>query len=274
MKHYERVVAFKWGMLKMSDEKVITIHDRIPKLKEQRKQRANRRLIFFLSFFFFLILLVVYFQSPLSHVRSIEVSGNYYIADETILKASNIHVGTSMWNIDKDAEANIVAIDEIKSVEIKRVFPTTISINVKEYVRVAYLYEDEKYYPIIETGKFLREIGQEEFPADAPILKNWEQGTVVEELATELTKLPDNIGNRISEIYHTPIDSDPLRITLFMNDGYEVHSTVRNFSELISPYPSIVKELGPGKQGIIHMRMSPYFEEYNTEEAIESEGER
>ncbi|GAE24153.1 cell division protein FtsQ [Halalkalibacter wakoensis JCM 9140] len=37
----------------MSKEKVVTINERIPSLKEQRKQRSNRRLLFFLSFLFY-----------------------------------------------------------------------------------------------------------------------------------------------------------------------------------------------------------------------------
>jgi cell division protein FtsQ len=42
----------------------------------------------------------------------------------------------------------------------------------------------------------------------------------------------------------------------------------------MAPYSSIVSELDPEKKGIIYMRMSPYFEEFNYEEEedIESEG--
>ncbi len=59
---------------------------RIPSLKDQRKQRANRRLLFFLSFFFLLLLLMVYFQSPLSHVRNITVSGTQFIVEEEVIE--------------------------------------------------------------------------------------------------------------------------------------------------------------------------------------------
>ncbi|WP_209125815.1 cell division protein FtsQ/DivIB [Alkalihalobacillus sp. BA299] len=259
----------------MADEKVITINDRIPKLKEQRRQRANRRLIFFLSFFFLLILLVIYFQSPLSHIKTIEVHGNYYLPKEAIVKNSKLNSGTSIWKIDKEEVSdNIMNLKEIETADISRRFPNTVEIHVVEYQRIAYMYQEGKYYPILSTGAFLDELPPHEMPVDAPILKDWEPGSIAQELAAEITKLSDGLFNRISEIYYTPTEADPLRIIVYMNDGHEVHSTVRNFSEKIAPYPSIVKEIDPSKTGVIHMRMTPYFEEFIVEEEEESEGER
>ncbi|WP_216830869.1 cell division protein FtsQ/DivIB [Alkalihalobacterium elongatum] len=258
----------------MVDEKVITINDRIPKLKEQRKQRANRRLIFFLSFFFLLILLVIYFQSPLSHIKTIEVRGNYYLPSETIVKASRLQSGTSIWKLNEDEVIQrLINLKEIESVDLSRKFPNTIELHVVEHQRVAYMYQEGKYFPILSTGVFLDELPPNEMPVDAPILKDWEPGPVAQELATEITKLSDGLFNRISEIYYTPTETDPLRIIVYMNDGFEVHSTVRNFSEKIAPYPSIVKEIDSNKLGIIHMRMTPYFEEFIGEEEEEGEGE-
>ncbi|UTR15185.1 Miff domain-containing protein [Salipaludibacillus sp. LMS25] len=37
----------------MKEKKVIKIEERIPKLKERRKQRSNRRLIMYVSVFFY-----------------------------------------------------------------------------------------------------------------------------------------------------------------------------------------------------------------------------
>ncbi|OLO40800.1 cell division protein FtsQ [Alkalihalophilus pseudofirmus] len=258
----------------MADEKVITINDRIPKLKEQRKQRANRRLIFFLAFFFLLILLVIYFQSPLSHIKTIEVHGNDYLPKEIIVDSSKLSSGTSIWQLDKEEViARIVSLKEIESADISRKFPNKIEIHIVEYQRVAYMYQEGKYYPILSTGAFLEELPPNVMPVDAPILRDWEPGPVAQELAAELTKLSDGLFNRISEIYYTPTEADPLRIIVFMNDGHEVHSTVRDFSDKIAPYPSIVKEIDPNKIGIIHMRMTPYFEEFDVEEEEEGEGE-
>ncbi|MGO4887871.1 cell division protein FtsQ/DivIB [Anaerobacillus sp. MEB173] len=261
----------------MANDKVITIEDRIPKLKSQRKQKSNRRLIMYLSTFFFLILLVIYFQSSLSHITSIAVSGNHYINDESIIDMSGIEEGTSIWNVEQEhVVASIISqLHGISSATVQRKFPNSVEINVTEYSRVAYIFDEGRYFPILETGKILDEMPREHFPTDAPLLVNWtsETGEEVEEMAAELRKLPESMINRISEIYFTPVESDPLRITLYMNDGNEVSSTIRHFSERISSYPAIVQELSPDEKGIIHMRMNPYFEKFQFEEEIEIEGE-
>ncbi|MDT8859118.1 FtsQ-type POTRA domain-containing protein [Alkalihalobacillus sp. MEB130] len=258
----------------MSKEKVVTINERIPSLKEQRKQRANRRLLFFLSFFFLLLLLMVYFQSPLSHVRNVAVVGNYFVSDEELIKLSKVDNGTSMWNLEQEVVVDrILSHVEIRSAHIERVLPSTIKISVEEYARIGYLYREDKYYPILETGHYLEELPRHEFPSDAPLLIGFSQGELLAELSAELQELPSQLIERISEIFYEPTESDSLSIVLFMTDGIEVHTSIRNFSEYLAPYPSIVRELDQEKQGILHLRMSPYFEEFNTEEETESEGE-
>lgn len=92
-------------------------------------------------------------------------------------------------------------------------------------------------------------------------------------MAGQLKEMPEQLVERISEILFTPTDSDPFAITLYMNDGFQVQSTIRNFAERLAPYPSIVQELDPEKKGVLHMRMSPYFEEFVDEEESENEGE-
>ncbi|KHF40776.1 cell division protein FtsQ/DivIB [Halalkalibacter okhensis] len=258
----------------MSKEKVVTINERIPSLKEQRKQRANRRLLFFLSFFFLLLLLMVYFQSPLSHVRNVVVEGNHFVSDEELINLSQITTGTSMWNLEKEEVIErIVEHVVIRDAQIERRLPSTVSIAVEEHARIGYLYREDKYFPILETGQYLEELPRQEFPSDAPLLIGFTQGEELEELSAELQKVPSQLIERISEIVYEPTESDSLSIILFMTDGIEVHTSIRNFSEYVAPYPSIVKELDKEKQGILHLRMSPYFEEFITEEETDSEGE-
>ncbi len=258
----------------MSKEKVVTINERIPSLKEQRKQRANRRLLFFLSFFFLLLLLMVYFQSPLSHVRNIVVEGNHFVSDEELTKLGQITTGTSMWNLESEAVIERMTQHVvIRDVQIERKLPGTVKITVEEYSRIGYLFRDDKYFPILETGQYLDELPRQKFPSDAPLLIEFSQGEQLAELSAELQKVPSQLIERISEIVYKPTDNDPLSIVLFMTDGIEVHTSIRNLSEYLAPYPSIVKELDREKQGILHLRMSPYFEEFITEEETDSEGE-
>lgn len=255
---------------------MIALEDRIPKLKFQRKQRSNRRLIFYLSFFFLLLLTVIYFQSSLSDVRKVKIEGNLYVSDEKIITISGLNKRTSFWGVNKQLiEEELTSLVEISEVNIERLFPNTIKINVKEFTRVAYLVVDGKYYPILESGKILKETpSKNRFPTDAPLLMGWSTDQELAEMAAELSNLPKSLIQRISEIYFTPVADDPLRITLYMNDGFQVSSTIRHFSQKIGAYPAIVKELDPEVKGIIHMKMNPYFEQFDNEEEqeVESEG--
>jgi len=81
----------------MEKGKLIVLEDRVPKLQEQRKQKANRRLILYLSLFFILILFIVYSQSSLSNVSNIEVQGNKHVSDKDIVKESGMSKKTSYW---------------------------------------------------------------------------------------------------------------------------------------------------------------------------------
>lgn len=257
----------------MTEKKVVMLHDRLPILKERRKKRSNRRLVFFLSFFFLLILTVVYFQSPLSHVQEINVIGNHYVQDDLVIEASGLNSRTSIWDMGNESIEQMKELAEIKEATIKRRFPNKIDIFVEEYERTAYLFSEGKYFPIIETGRFLEALPKEALPVDAPILKNWEQGAEVEELTSELTKLPESITGLISEIYYAPTETDSLRIKLFMNDGREVHSTIDKFAERIVDYPTIASGIDREIKGILHMRLAPYFEQLDVEDEEEKVGE-
>jgi len=258
----------------MKNGNVIEIEDRIPKLKEQRRQKANRRFVLYISLFFVLVLLILYFQSPLSKIQTINVSGNVHVPTKEIIENTGLEKGTSFWkvNLEKIAK-NIMEHEEIANVTVVRQFPNIIKIHVSENSRVAYLIEGTYYYPILETGKILEKDKLENIPADAPLLINWTQSEELQEMAAELRLVPSSILNRISEIHLTPEDSDPLHISLFMNDGHEVSATIRDFSKKIKNYPMIVEQLTEEQFGVIHLEVGSYFKAYKKfgDEEVESE---
>lgn len=263
------------GGFGMKNSKVIDIEDRIPKLKEQRKQKANRRFITYISLFFVLVIFILYFQSPLSKIQTIHVLGNIHVSDEEIINSSGIEKGTSFWKLDPSAIAKkINEHDEISKVEVTRKLPNQLQIVVREYTRVAYLIDGTSFYPILETGKILEKEKLENIPADAPLLINWTQSEELQEMAAQLRRVPDSILNRISEIHLTPEDGDPLHITLFMNDGQEVSATIRGFSEKIKNYPMIKEQLTEEQFGVIHLEVGTYFKAYKNKEDENIEGER
>jgi cell division protein FtsQ len=260
----------------LNESKVVTIEDRIPKLKQKRKQKANRRLIFTLSCFFFMILTVVYFQSPLSKVSDIHINGNENVTTEELIELSKLSSGTSFWSVNKDQIiTNINKHNEIKETTVTRKLPNSVVIEVKELKRVAYVVDtDGKYYPILENGQTL-DPTKLPSPTDAPILINWKNDSDIVGLASELKKLPESIANSISEIHHEPEESDPSNIRLLMNNGYEVIATIRDFATKMLDYPTVLSELDPSLKGVIYLDVVPYFDQYDTskgDDVSESEG--
>ncbi|MGP7817600.1 cell division protein FtsQ/DivIB [Niallia sp. 01092] len=250
----------------MEKGKIVSIEDRIPKLKQQRRKKANRRLIFLLLLFFLLIACVIYFQSPLSHVKEIEVTGNRLIKQEEIKRKSGITQNTNMWTINKKkVEGRINDFHDIKSIKVTTSFPNKVTIYVKEYKRIAYLLAGNKYIPIIESGKMLAERSMGETPADAPIIIGFKEDKVLKTMVDELDKLPKEVYNSISEIHYTPKNTDSFHINVYMNDGFEVSASLYTFADKMQYYPSIISQLNRKKKGVIDLEVGSYFKAYKKE---------
>lgn len=262
----------------MEKEKIVSIEDRIPKLKQARKKKANRRLVFYLSIFFFLIAIIVYLQSPLSHVKSIIVTGNSLYQEGEVIEQSGIKKGTNIWTINKEEIIETLENDPlIKNVEVETKLPWTVEIQLVEHERVGYMKKENEFYPVLGNGTVLEESKINRLSGDAPLLLSFSQEDMLVEMSKELSNLPKNILNIISEIHWTPTDKNKNDITLFMTDGFMVQSSIRNFSEKMKVYPSIASQLEPGSEGIIHIGVGAYFEPFNQEiteeEIISTEGD-
>jgi cell division protein FtsQ len=256
-----------------NNSKVSSIEDRIPRLKELRKRKANNRLIIYISLFFLLIAVIVYAQSPLSNLQHVEIIGNNYVSNETILLKSELNEGVNYWEIETDEiKRKLLQLQQVKDVQVEKVWFNSINLVIKEHPHIAYLQIDGDYYPIIETGEMLSPLTEEEWPVDAPILVNWEKGEELLELSDQLKKVEKQIISRISEIHHYPSDIDPWRMLIFMNDGYEVIATIGSLSDNISYYPTILEELAKEgyPEGIIHLEVGSYFE-YTNKKAEDTE---
>jgi cell division protein FtsQ len=257
----------------MPEKKVVSLEDRIPKLREARKKRANRRLIFYLSIFFILIMIIIYLQSPLSNVKIIEVNGNSMVPDEKIVEKGEITTKDNIWNIDFDEkENNINEIAEIKNVKIKRKLPNTVEIEVEEFIRVGYVKENSSFFPILENGYVLTEQPLQIPNGDAPILIGWEENTYLTEMTEELSQLHSELASLISEIHWIPSDANPYKVRLYMNDGREVLTSIRNFADKIRAYPSIAAQIDPNAKGYINLDLGAFFVPYdNNEQSNEDE---
>ena len=252
------------------EKNIVSIEDRIPKLKQMRKKKANRRLITLLTIFFLLIFSIIYFQSPLSRIKAIKVEGNSYLTDEEIVEASGIQLNENFWEVKK--EAAVTAIEknqEVNSAEVSRQLPNTIVITVNEYDYSAYVQKGKDYYPVLTNGTILKK-KVESIPDSGPLLVSFKEGKALQKVIEQLDNLSPEIMNSISEVHYSPRETDPYRIILYMNDGYEVTASGETLAKKMVHYPAIISQLGEEDRGVIDLEVGSYFRAYDTD--IEEEG--
>lgn len=260
----------------MDKGKIVSLEDRIPKLKQQRRKKANKRLITLLFLFFLLIGCIIYFQSPLSHINNISIKGNERYSSAEIVSTSGLTKKTNIWKVNEaTVSEKLKKLPEVKSVQVQVHLPNTVRINVVEQKRIAYLAKKGSFFTVLENGEIIKNSKTTTIPVNAPILLGFSNGAVLDEMIDGLEQLPDEIVNSISEIHHTPKETDEYSITLFMNDGFEVLATLRTFSKKMAHYPSIIGQLDQNAKGIIDLEVGSYFKAYEPEgaEQIENEGE-
>lgn len=244
----------------MEEEKIVSIEDRIPKLKEARKKKANRTLLMYLTLFFVLIAIIVYLQSPFSDISEIDVNGNEMIPKEQIVEYSQLEEGTNIWRVyPKEVAKNIANHPLINDVNVERKLPQTIQIEVSEQRVIGYVKDKKQFAPITEDGSIVAN-NPLTAPKNAPLFYNFNDEEYLTRLAEEIKETPDYILKLISEIHWKPTEKNKYKIVLYMNDGYIVHASIRDFASKINSYPSIIAQLDTKEKAIIHMDVGVYVE--------------
>lgn len=105
--------------------------------KQRKRDKRLKRIKFFLK----LILLIGVISgiiafatcSPIFNIQNIEVINNKQLSPETIISLSELSVGQNIFKFWKnDVENKIKSNAYIESVELKRVFPNKLQINIQE----------------------------------------------------------------------------------------------------------------------------------------------
>lgn len=255
---------FDNGGINMQESKIISLEDRVPILRNKKRKKANIRLLMTIFLFFALLLCVLYFQTSIGSEINLEIKGNKLYTDKEIQKLADLNEEDSFLTIhSKKVIRKLESRNTIRSAEVHKKFPNKVEIVIKEYQPIGQALFDGKKHLLLESGILLEEnnsLGNTAIPE----LNGWKQGDELQELAVELAKLPKSIFHSISEIEYTPSKDDPLLVTVFMNEGYEVKTTIRKFSNKMSNYPIILKSIPKNKKGVIHLEVGAYFAPYET----------
>lgn len=247
----------------------------IPQMQKGRKKRGNKKLLWLLALFFTILLVVLFLRSPLNQIQEIIINGNELVTDSQILYTAGLELDMPYFGMDEDEVAEKISqLSAVSEVKVEKNFPGVVLLQIKEYERVAFLLRDSgQLIPVLENGMTLPL--DENWPGmlDRPIIRDSISGNRLKELAGQLNQLDDRVLSRISEIAMDEEENDPNRLQLFMKDGFQVKTSITDFAENMSWYPSFVHYLNQeGKNtGVVTLLEGKWFVPY--EEEIDTEAE-
>ncbi|MBU4539819.1 MAG: FtsQ-type POTRA domain-containing protein [Firmicutes bacterium] len=114
------------------------------------------------------------------NVAEIEVIGNEIVDTETVIEASGINVGESIFLIDiNQANYNINALMNLDELEISKIMPSKILIRMIESVPICAVNYDNKVYYITEDKKLIED-GEYLRKTDIPLIFGSDAVTITE----------------------------------------------------------------------------------------------
>ncbi|GAB2702843.1 cell division protein FtsQ/DivIB [Paenibacillus thermoaerophilus] len=245
---------------------------RMPVLPKADKppRRSYRRLTAVIVLFFFILFGVLFFQSSISKVGRIEVSGNAMALAEEIVQASGVEPGDHFFGFrGKTVEERVRKLPVVADVAVAKIFPGLVRIEVKEHPKVAYQLEpDGKLSMVLANGHKL--------PAnplsvpDRPLLTGWgDNDPWKAKLTAQLAKIPDQMLYDLSEIRPAPSEHFPDKIRMYTRSHYEVIARIDNLPEKIELLDDLIykqrqkeTELNKSEPGYFTMLDTVYFTPY------------
>lgn len=222
---------------KSNNRRKVIIDDRIPMIKEQKNRKTNRMFVLLAVLFFMILIIALYVQSPYSKLSHVQWSGHDILQENDLAEHAELQSGMSYFNFTTtQIETNLKNMPEIKQAKVKRILPNHLEVEIKEFKMVAFWLDDDDLYPVLSTGDILFHRPWNEFRIMQPIFTHWPHKEGLIELSSELEKLKVSVSQKISEISSTPTSTDPYRLTLYMDDGYEVRTSIRHFADNMNLY--------------------------------------
>lgn len=146
------------------------------KQEEQKKNGKQKKKNFLGKVFAIIILivatLIVTFITPIFNITKIEVTGNKNITEQTVVSLSRLKKGENIFkNLKSNIIKNIKENTYIEDVQVKRVLPGTIKINISER-DIAYQIKVLESYAYIDKQGYILEIAKEE--KDVPFIEGYD----------------------------------------------------------------------------------------------------
>ena len=192
------------------------------------------------------LLLSVYLLTPLSTIKNIEIKGNVQTQADDIKQASGIQDSdyTLALLLDKEKYAERIKSNHwIESAKIDYQFPTSFTIEVKEFAIVGYYVSGEDHYPILSSGTVESSpVSLVSLPETYLSVMFNDEGQI-KSLVSGLSSISEEIKNAIQKIELAPskATTDLLKITMVDTD--EILVPLSELSKKLPYYSKIKPQL-------------------------------
>lgn len=216
------------------------------------KRKFNKKALIVILLILYLIIMSFYYVWTLP-IKKIIIKGNNAISDTEIIKKAGIFDYPRMFKYSSNKiKNNILEIEGIKSVKVKKSFLGNIELIINELDPLFYIANSKEY--VFSDGSF---VNCEKPIVGVPVLVNYVPDDIMESLIKKMAKVDLSIISKISEIEYAPnvkdnITIDAYRFFLRMNDGNQVNINLPNF-ENISRYEDMYTVLDPNVKGILKL---------------------
>ena len=148
------------------------------KTNKYKFKKIKRRIDFFsfvknvlLLIFIFSAVIIAYFYvdaistKSLMPIKNISLIGNKHLTDEEIKALAGINVNEDLFTVsNKKICERLIKSPWIRSVNVRKEFPATLSLSIEEAVPFALLDMNNRLFLIDEKGKLLEELKDDSIP--------------------------------------------------------------------------------------------------------------
>lgn len=247
----------------------------LPVLKEpEPKKKSNAKLIAILVVLFIALLAIIFFNSSLSKITEVEVTGAQFVSSTEIMKHTGIVVGDSfMFSSARKIEQSLLQNSSIQEATVTKQFPGKLKIHVQEYKVVAFELDDNgDIVALLSSGASIVTSSERMQIMDKPILTGWDAENMnKKELVKQLGTIDSSLLSDISEISPIPSQAFPDRILIYTRTKFEVVTAISLLTEKIETINGVIETQAPGRVTLLLADTFVPFPEIGEEENAETE---
>lgn len=247
----------------------------IKKLQNYKMAIQTKKTWLMIIFLMVCILFFSWLISPQTMVQTVKITGNDTLKSQQIISATGIKVKRSIfgvWLHEKQLEQQALkANNQLKSIKISVINPTSVNVAVKEATKVGYVLRNGKYYLVLDGGQVLSQ-GVSTTNLGLPTYDGFKQDDNFRKMIAYFATLSAPIKSSISEIKFKPNKNDRQKIIIFMNDGNQVNARITTFADKMAYYPSIAAQMD--KPGVINLEVGAFsisYEQIKQNKKIEAD---